>query len=204
MSEREEVLREFGERTNGDTEYAMADEIVRLRRALAARDAGAGVLEQWCEKIATVNAKYEDAKAGNSQADLDNAEYDRYELLLQFQHWWEDRALLDASASAAAGQEVTEANVAAARFVCAAIDSHCTAQWWQDSDVQDELENHGLLEAVTVEEPCGGAECECQTGVLCYRVTALAKELRALAVDPTQTKAAGVRVIKIDPTEPTR
>jgi hypothetical protein len=84
---------------------------------------------------------------------------------------------------------VTEAMVAAARFVSAAIDSHCHAQWWQDSDMQDELEKHGLLESVTVDEPCGGPECECERGDPCLRVTPLARELRALAAALTEAPA---------------
>ena len=45
----------------------------------------------WCEKVAAVNARYEDAKVGDSDEELEDAEHSRYETFLAFQHWWESR-----------------------------------------------------------------------------------------------------------------
>ena len=63
-----------------------SQERIRARAALLAYGAG---VERECEKFAKANADYEDAKAGESQRDLDAAEYARDEAALHFQHWWE-------------------------------------------------------------------------------------------------------------------
>jgi hypothetical protein len=230
MSEREEVLQEFGNevvvhdldgepsgyawRVNAD---AMADEIVRLRAekrnnvacvkwiAAAFCDEFGnprGDMPQWAHAVtdtlllgltpadAVIRALTPRARAMTREEAYDMI--DRY--LRAVMH---DRDYADYSAALdviltpppAPRVVVTEAMVAAALFVSAAIDSHCHAQWWQDSDMQDELEKHGLLESVTVDEPCGGPECECERGDPCLRVTPLARELRALTAALTEAPA---------------
>lgn len=65
-------------------------------------------------------------------------------------------------------------------FVNDALNAHCTGRWWQDSDMQDKLEAHGLLAPVVVTEPCNTTHCECSAGDTCYRLTPLALAVRAL------------------------
>jgi hypothetical protein len=79
---------------------ALSKEIKRMEsriRSLEATPARGVVTDDvlsWCEKVATVNAAYEEAKIGNSDQAIADAEYDRYETLLAFQHWWQNRKQL--------------------------------------------------------------------------------------------------------------
>lgn len=47
---------------------------------------------EWCEKIADVNTRYEDAKGDVSDDAIERLAYERYETLLEFQHWFAGHA----------------------------------------------------------------------------------------------------------------
>jgi hypothetical protein len=68
-----------------------------------------------------------------------------------------------------------------AAFCTEAINDHCDGRWWQDSDMQEKLEEHGLLVPVVVTEPCNTTHCECSAGDTCYRLSEMGHAVRALA-----------------------
>jgi hypothetical protein len=66
-------------------------------------------------------------------------------------------------------RELQDARAVLARtlpFVRSALRAHAEQRWWQDADLQDELEQHGLLERVRVgpdgEAAYCDADCACR------------------------------------------
>ena len=62
------------------------------------------------------------------------------------------------------------------RFVMHAVQDHCQGRWWNDADLQDHLQEAGILEPILVDaamrDRCGDA-CNCEVGDVCLRLSAI-------------------------------
>jgi hypothetical protein len=89
-------------------------------------------------------------------------------------------------------QPAPDAVRAALLLAADAISTHAQGWWWQDGDLRDHLLEHGLVECVTVAEPCGSRWCACEPGDTCHRVSRVGQRVQvAAAVMPAMPVPAG-------------